>query len=317
MIPATETFNGTFPFKPHFTSAPGFRMHYTDEGKGPVILCLHGEPTWSYLFRHLISQLSENHRVIAPDHMGFGKSEAPAGRTYWLQDHIDNIEKFVLSLDLRDITLLLHDFGGPAGMGLAARHPDRIARVISINGPTPFGQPDLDQRLTDNIAVSPWFQWILAAEQQGKLETILHQLNYNILSTLKLNGFERNDLITDTWLDAYRAAFITPADCQGVIGWAKGLATNQHIFETPNDQARNIISNLPAMAIWGMADKTLQAQHFLPLFQSIFPKGQIAELPTAGHYSPEDDPITIGLLVEQFLALTPSNRSPEFQHQLR
>src|SRR5689334_18195499 len=104
MIATNETFNGSFPFTPHFTQAPGFRMHYIDEGQGSLVLCLHGEPTWGYLFRHLIGQLSADHRVIVPDHMGFGKSETPAGRTYWLQDHVDNLEKLVLDLDLRDIT---------------------------------------------------------------------------------------------------------------------------------------------------------------------------------------------------------------------
>src|SRR5579871_6656312 len=102
-----------FPFAPHFTTAPGFRMHYVDEGQGAVVLCLHGEPTWGYLFRHLIPFLSDSYRVIVPDHMGFGKSETPPDRTYWLQDHVDNLERLVLALDLTGITLVMHDFGGP------------------------------------------------------------------------------------------------------------------------------------------------------------------------------------------------------------
>ena len=152
MIPSDATFSGTFSFTPHFTQAPGFRMHYVDEGPrdGEVILCLHGEPTWGYLFRHLISPLSDRYRVVVPDHMGFGKSETPADRSYWLQDHIDNLEAFVLALGLTDITLVMHDFGGPVGMALAARHPERIRRIISGNGPTPFGQADSMDRLIAN-----------------------------------------------------------------------------------------------------------------------------------------------------------------------
>jgi haloalkane dehalogenase len=242
--------------------------------------------------------------------MGFGKSEAPENRTYWLQDHIDNIEKLVLALDLQQITLVIHDFGGPVGMGLAARHPGRIARIVSINGPTPFGQPDLEQRFMANIDESPWFQWILSAEKLGKLETVLHEIRYNILSTLKLNGFENHGIITDHWLEAYRAPFNMPADCRGVIGWAKGLATNRHIFETPSPYAKNIIGALPSLAIWGMADKTLHGKHFLPLFRQVFSNGQIYELPGTGHYSLEDDPVTICLLVKQFLALTSSVIKP-------
>ena len=129
-VHASETFDGTWPFAAHFTEAPGFRMHYVDEGAGDdTLLLLHGEPTWSYLFRQQIPVWSRHARVIAVDHMGFGKSATPADRSYWLQDHVDNLEAFVLALDLSDITLVMHDFGGPAGMGLAARHPDRIRRT--------------------------------------------------------------------------------------------------------------------------------------------------------------------------------------------
>ncbi|WP_375781154.1 alpha/beta fold hydrolase [Bradyrhizobium sp. ma5] len=101
-------------------------MHYLDEGPrdGEVVLCLHGEPTWGYLFRHLVPLLSTTHRVVVPDHMGFGKSATPAERSYWLQDHVDNLEALVVALDLADITLVMHDFGGPVGMGFgSARHP--------------------------------------------------------------------------------------------------------------------------------------------------------------------------------------------------
>ena len=235
MIPVNETFSGSFPFQPNFSTAPGFKMHYVDEGQGQVIVCLHGEPTWGYLFRHLIHQLSDGYRVIVPDHMGFGKSETPADRTYWLQDHINNLEKFILDLNLHDITFIINDFGGPAGMGFAARHPDRIARIISVNGPTPFGQPELGPLFEANIKVSPWFQWILQAEGEGKLESVLNELHYSILSTLKLNGFERNDLITDTWMEAYRSPFADANECLGAIGWAKGLATGKHQFEEPTE----------------------------------------------------------------------------------
>lgn len=102
----TDTFDGMYPYAPRFTDAPGFPMHYVDEGPadGEVVLCLHGEPTWGFLFRHLIAVLRGTHRMVVPDHMGFGKSGTPPSRSYWLQDHIDNLERFVLALDLRDIT---------------------------------------------------------------------------------------------------------------------------------------------------------------------------------------------------------------------
>lgn len=304
MIRPDATFGGTFSFAPHFTDAPAFRMHFVDEGPrdGEVVLCLHGEPTWGYLFRHLIPVLSAAYRVVVPDHMGFGKSETPLARSYWLQDHIDNLEKFVLALDLADITLVMHDFGGPVGMGLAARHPHRIRRLISTNGPTPFGQLDLLERVTANAAVSPWFRWIAQAEADGSLEAVLGQLGFNILSTLKLNGFENNAIITDSWLAAYGAPFATPAACLGAIGWAKGFATGAHRFETPDPAADRAIGSKPALAIWGDADRTLQAAHFLPLFRALFPGASVHRLAGVGHYCFEDAPEIVNDLILAFIS---------------
>ncbi len=306
MIPSGATFEGTFPFAPHFTGAPGFQMHYADEGPrdGEVVLCLHGEPTWGYLFRHLIPVLGKTHRVVVPDHMGFGKSETPPDRSYWLQDHIDNLERFVLALDLTDITLVMHDFGGPVGMGLAARHPNRIRRIISTNGPTPFGQADLLALITANARVSPWFQWIAKAETDGSLEQVLGQLSFNILSTLKLNGFENPTIITDAWLTAYGAPFASPADCLGAIGWAKGFATGVHRFETPDTVADRVIRGKPALAIWGEADRTLQVDHFLPLFTTLFPAAPVKRLAGVGHYCLEDASHSVARLIAEFIRET-------------
>lgn len=303
MIQPQESFHGTFPYVPHFTDAAGFRMHYVDEGQrdGEVILCLHGEPTWGYLFRHLISALRGTYRVVVPDHMGFGKSGTPPERTYWLQDHIDNLERFVLALDLRDITLVMHDFGGPAGMGLAARHPERIRRIISTNGPTPWGQASLVERLTANAQVSPWFQWIVKAESEGRLESVLGELGFNMLSTLKLNGFENHALISDTWMRAYGARFDQRDQCAGAIGWAKGFAIGAHRFEEPDAAARRAMQTKPALAIWGMADRTLQAEHFLPLFAEVFPQAPVHKLEGVGHYCLEDAPEAIAARVAAFL----------------
>jgi haloalkane dehalogenase len=306
VIPSDATFAGTFPFAPHFTEAPGFRMHYVDEGPrdGEVILCLHGEPTWGYLFRHLVPTLSDTYRVIVPDHMGFGKSETPEGRSYWLQDHVANLEAFVAALGLTDITLVMHDFGGPVGMGFAARRPDLIRRIIAANGPTPFGQPDLFDRLTANAAVSPWFQWIGKAAADGTLEPVLNNLGFNILSTLKLNGFENNAIVTDAWIEAYGAPFATKADCLGALGWANGFPMGAHRFEAPDHEANRIIRSKPALAIWGEADRTLHAEHFLPLFSSIFPSARIERLAGVGHYCFEDAPERVSGLIADFLRRT-------------
>ena len=186
-------------------------------------------------------------------------------------------------------------------MGVAIRHPDRIRRIVSVNGPTPAGQTDLLERIGANAAVSPWFQWILKAEKDGFLEHVLGHLDFNILSTLKLNGFERNEIITDAWLEAYRAPFPTPAHTVGAISWARGVAVGAHEFETPDAATKAELRRKPALSIWGDADRTLHAEHFVPLFRQAFPNGRVHRLPGVGHYSPEDAPAVISRLVTEFV----------------
>jgi len=303
-VASEDTFGGTWPFTARYTDAPGFRMHYVDEGEGDLLLALHGEPTWGYLFRNLINTLSKNYRVIAPDHMGFGKSETHQDRNYYLQDHIDNLESFVLEHDFKNITLIMHDFGGPVGMGLAIRHPERIKRIISTNGPTPLGQSNLGELMQSNGSTSPWFSWIASANANDTLEKILGQLDYNILSTLKLNGFERNEIITENWLRAYRTPFNTPESCRGAIGWAKGFAEGTHQFEPVDEVTKKAISRKTSFAIWGMADQTLQPKFFVPLFKEAFPNGKVRQLAGVGHYCLEDAPKEISASIDKFIQET-------------
>jgi cis-3-alkyl-4-acyloxetan-2-one decarboxylase len=145
MIDENETFDGTFPFKPHYFAGAGFRMHYVDEGKGPTILCLHGEPTWGYLYREVIPILAENHRVIVPDYMGFGKSESPQHIEYTAKRHVDNLELLVKELDLRKFTFVVHDWGGSIGGGLALRQHPRISRIAVLNTLLSLGLPAEDE----------------------------------------------------------------------------------------------------------------------------------------------------------------------------
>ena len=100
MIDAAETFDGTWPYTPMFGEAAGFRQHYIDEGKGNPIICLHGEPTWGYLYRNMIGPLAAHHRVVVPDHMGFGKSETPQDREYTLRTHVTNLTALIDDLGL-------------------------------------------------------------------------------------------------------------------------------------------------------------------------------------------------------------------------
>src|SRR5437660_10534455 len=114
----------------------GLRLHYIDEGSGQPVILLHGNPTWSFLYRHLIEAMSDSHRVIVPDHIGCGLSDKPddSHYNYTLASRVDDLELLLDHLGLdRDLTLVLHDWGGIIGMTYAARHPERIARLVVCN----------------------------------------------------------------------------------------------------------------------------------------------------------------------------------------
>jgi haloalkane dehalogenase len=131
-----------FSFKPHYVEVNGFRVHYLDEGAGNPILCLHGEPSWCYLYRKMIPSLSKGHRVVAPDLIGFGRSDKPAERTAYTYDlHHDVLAAFVSALDLNHITLVCQDWGGLLGLPIATEMPARFDRLVIMNTGLPAGEP--------------------------------------------------------------------------------------------------------------------------------------------------------------------------------
>ena len=120
-------------------------MHYVDEGDGTPVLLLHGEPTWAYLYRKVIPEVAPVARCIAPDYFGFGRSDKPIERDWYSYDtHSASLARFVDELDLRDVTVVMQDWGGPLGMRLAVERPDRIARLVVMNTGIFAGRPPSD-----------------------------------------------------------------------------------------------------------------------------------------------------------------------------
>jgi haloalkane dehalogenase len=123
-----------YSFEPRYVTVAGLRMHYVDEGAGEPILMLHGEPTWSFLYRKMIPPLAARYRAVAPDYIGFGKSDKPVDDAYYtFTQHYENLSAFIAALGLTRITLVVQDWGGPLGLHYAAQHPERIARLVIMN----------------------------------------------------------------------------------------------------------------------------------------------------------------------------------------
>ena len=135
-----------FPYAPHYVELDGLRMHYVDEGQGEVVLCLHGEPSWSYLYRKLIPPLASGYRVVAPDFIGFGRSDKyTEPEAYSFQMHRDALVRFLDALSLERITLVCQDWGGLLGLPVAAELPDRFARLVIMNTGLPTGEEPMSR----------------------------------------------------------------------------------------------------------------------------------------------------------------------------
>lgn len=138
-----------FPFQPRYVEVNGLRVHYIEEGQGDVILCLHGEPSWSFLYREMIPILALEHRVIAMDFIGFGRSDKFTERAeYSFQMHHDTLAGFIEALDLREITLVVQDWGGLIGLPVATEMAERIARLVIMNTGLPVGDGPISEGFT-------------------------------------------------------------------------------------------------------------------------------------------------------------------------
>jgi cis-3-alkyl-4-acyloxetan-2-one decarboxylase len=302
MIPADENFENTWPFAPHFTEAAGFRQHFIDEGSGRPVLLLHGQPTWGYIYRNFIPALAATHRVVVPDHMGFGKSETPPDREYTLRTHVGNLTALIDALDLRDITLVMQDWGGPIGVGYAVRHPQRIHSLVLMN--TVVGYGTAGRRDLPNPVETPWFRWIRDGLPTGRTEAVLSQLGSTILSVLQIVGLERLDRVDPTFIRAYGAAFPTAADCRGAIEFPLDLALGRiRDFVREGIGGLPALREKPALMIEGMLDRAIPPALALADFAGLWPKAPIIQIPGAGHYIQEDAPETVVPALQTFLAM--------------
>lgn len=303
MIPADETFDDTWPYAPRFFEGAGFRMHYVDEGPADAepIVCLHGEPTWGYLYRNFIPRLGRHGRVVVPDHMGFGKSETPQDRSYEIREHCENFEKLMLHLDLHDVTLVMQDWGGGIGGSFAYRHPDRIKRLCIMNTVIPGGQAPQG---TITVLDHYWFKWV----NSDAYEPTLSNLGSTVLSVMKRIGFERTAHVNETWIRAYATPFPTVEECKGAIKFPRCIRSDKTrdymVEQVMRPGAVDAIRSKPAMCVHGEEDRAIPTEFAVACFKDMWPNGPVVTLPGVGHFLQEDAPETVTALIEQFIQMT-------------
>jgi pimeloyl-ACP methyl ester carboxylesterase len=283
-------FEAEYPFASHFFDLDGLRYHYVDEGSGPTLLMVHGNPTWSFAWRNLIKPLSAHYRVLAVDHIGCGFSDKPQNYNYRLAQHIANLERFVTGLDLREITLFGHDWGGAIGMGAAAAQPDRFSRFVLFNTAA-FCSTRIPLRIA--VCRTPLF---------GALA--IRGLNLFSLTALRM-AVAKPERMTP----AVRAGYLAPYD-----NWANRVAVLRFVEDIPLapshpsyaalaklEDSLPQFRNRPMLLVWGERDWCFTTD-FLDEFKRRFPDAQTLQIPDAGHYVFEDAHEKIVPRVEQFLS---------------
>ncbi len=302
MIPAVETFDGTWPFAPNFFDGAGFRQHYVDEGEGEPIVCLHGEPTWGYLYRKMIGPLSRDNRVIVPDHMGFGKSETPQDREYTLQAHTENLTALIEHLDLTNITFVIQDWGGPIGSAFTVRNPGRVKRMVFMNTVSGYGGGRGEGPRPNE---TPWFSWIGEGLENGRTEQVLRNAGSTVLSVMKIIGFDARN-VTDTWIRAYSEQF---PDWDSAIG-AYEFPIDAYLgriadYVRAGAPGLAAMASKPAILLEGMADKAIDPHRAIADFKTVWPDGPVMELEGVGHFCQEDAPEILVSNIRQFLQANP------------
>lgn len=279
-----------YPFHSHFTGPEGRRLHYLDEGErhASPLLLVHGNPTWSFCWRELVRAFRDSHRVVAPDHLGCGLSDKPGDWEYRLAGHVANLERLVLELDLRGITLVVHDWGGAIGMGLATRHPERFARLVVLNTAA-FRSTRIPLRiavcrlpLLGPLAVRGLNAFCLAA---------------TVMATTK--G------LAPSVRDGYLAPYGSWADRVAVLRFVQDIPLRPDHPSWPAlvaiEGALPKLQEKPMLILWGERDWC-----FTPAFreewQRRFPAAEVHELADAGHYVVEDAREEVIARLRAFLA---------------
>jgi haloalkane dehalogenase len=279
-----DRFDGLLPFGPHYLDQDGLRMHYLDEGGGDPVLCLHGEPTWSYLYRKMIPVLAPDARVVAPDYFGFGRSDKPTDVGWYTFDrHRASIARLVEALDLRRLTLVVQDWGGPIGLRLAVEQPERVDRLVILNTGIGGGRAPSETWLR--------FREVVRAAG-GDFEP------GRLIRTAAVRG------LADEVVSAYDAPFPTPESKAGALAFPEQVPTEpEHPNTAPLMQIREALRSWekPALVLFGDSDPIF-APAVAERMAEWIPGALPAELVrNAGHFVQEDAGDEVARRIVEFL----------------
>lgn len=261
-----------FPFEQHFTDVGGARIHYVDEGEGPVMLMLHGNPTWSFLHRRMIALLRDRFRCISLDYPGFGLSKAPAEYGYGPAEHAEVLEGFIDQLGLSGVTLVLQDWGGPIGMAVAARRP-HLFRAFVVGNTWAWPKREASTRL---------FSIILGGDHTGRL--LAERLNVFINLFIRVGMRRRRP--TPEEMAMWRGPFPTVESRHPVRVFPREIIGSASFLAEVESQLPQLAGR-PMLILWADRDPALRTPD-RRRWEALFPHHQTHTLVGAGHYWPDD-----------------------------
>lgn len=276
-----------YPFRSHTMALTDGTMHYLDEGSGAALLLVHGTPTWSFEYRHLIKALAPQYRCIAPDHLGFGLSARPAGFAYTPEAHARVLREFVDRLGLDKLTLVVHDFGGPIGLPLALDQPSRVARVIIMNS---WSWP-----LDDDPKMARGASFI-----GGSIGRLLYRYANLSLRLIMPSAYGDKHKLTRAIHAQYLRVF-RDRDARVLVlhALAKSLVGSRAHYRWLLDRIETL-RRMPVLVVWGMKDTAFQPYQ-LERWRSLLPHANVVTIDSAGHWPHEEEPAAVIDAVERFL----------------
>lgn len=277
-----------YPFTSRWMDLPIGRMHYVDEGSGEPILFVHGTPTWSFEWRHLIRALAPAYRCIAPDHLGFGLSDRPRDFGYTPEAHAGNLAAFVERMNLAPFTLVVHDYGGPIGLPICLRHPERVRRLVLINTWMWSFSGDRDMESKARMAGGP-------------LGRFLYEwANLSLRVIMPMAYGDRRRLTADIHRQ-YLERF-PDRGSRGAVLWPLAHALlGSGVFYDSLWRERERLLGRPALILWGMKDSAFQPYQ-LARWRETLPAARVTELAGAGHWPHEEEPERVAGELRTFLA---------------
>lgn len=278
-----------YPFKDHWLPYQDGHVHYIDEGQGPTVLLLHGNPTWSYLYRNVIKELSSECRLIALDYPGFGMSKAPSGYDFTPPEHSQVVKELVDHLNLKNFILVVQDWGGPIGFNYAVRHRENLRGIVLMNT---WAWPAIFPMKLFSLAMGGWplGYW---------LQT---QRNF-FAKTLVPNGIHHSEKITENLRKAYTDPFPTPKSRIPTWTFPRQIRKARS-WLAEIESKLPVLSDLPVQILWGMKDSAGFPLEAVKKWQGYLQMNETESLIDASHYVQEDRPDRVVASIRRVLERT-------------